>query len=107
MSNGSDEFIRDRGGGRGGRDVRLAHFSLGADAEGYELVPKITSGFADTYIDVRTFGVSDWANHKPLVAAIVRADKQEILEHSSAENLTEGVQDMLKGLGHVPATKAG
>lgn len=75
--------------------------------EGYELVPKITAGFADTYIDVRTFGVSDWANHKPLVAAIVRADKKDILEPSSAEALTDGVQDMLKGLGHVPATKSG
>ncbi|MBL9122713.1 MAG: hypothetical protein JNG90_03715 [Planctomycetaceae bacterium] len=75
--------------------------------EGYELVPKISAGFADTYIDVRTFGVSDWANHKPLVAAIVRADKKNILEPSSAESLTEGVQDMLQGLGHVPSTKSG
>ncbi len=82
-------------------------FHLVRTTEGYELVPKITAGFADTYVDVRTFGVSDWANHKPLVAAIVRADKQKILAPSSAENLTEGVQDMLKGLGHVPATKSG
>lgn len=72
-------------------------------AKGYELVPKLTAGFSETYIDVRSFGASDWANHKSLVAAIVRADKQTILQDSSAENLTEGVQEMLKGLGHVPA----
>lgn len=71
-------------------------------ADGYELVPKLTAGFSETYVDVRSFGVSDWANHKSLVAAIVRADKQKILQNSSAESLTEGVQEMLKGLGHVP-----
>lgn len=70
--------------------------------DGYELVPKLTAGFAETYVDVRNFGVSDWSNHKALVAAIVRADKQQILQGSSAESLTEGVHEMLKGLGHVP-----
>jgi hypothetical protein len=69
---------------------------------GYELVPKLTAGFSETYVDVRTFGVSDWANHKSLVAAIVRADKKQILQGSSAESLTEGVHEMLQGLGHVP-----
>jgi hypothetical protein len=75
-------------------------------ADGYELVPKLSAGFSETYVDVRSFGVSDWSNHKSLVAAIVAADKQEILQNSSAESLTEGVQEMLKGLGHVPEGSA-
>lgn len=70
---------------------------------GYELVPKLTAGFSETYLDVRNFGASDWANHKTLVAAIVRADKQKILQGSSAENLTEGVKEMLQGIGHLPS----
>jgi hypothetical protein len=72
-------------------------------ASGHELVPKLTAGFSDTYVDVRNFGVSDWSNHKTLVAAIVRADKQDILQGSSAENLTDGVKEMLQGIGHLPS----
>lgn len=72
-------------------------------SEGYELVPKLTAGFSETYVDVRKFGASDWANHKSLVAAIVAADKKTILQDSSSEHVTEGVQEMLKGLGHLPS----
>ena len=41
--------------------------------EGFEVVAKTQATFAETYLDVRNYTLSDWASHKSLSADIVQA----------------------------------
>ncbi|MGD9646404.1 MAG: hypothetical protein AB7U73_11885 [Pirellulales bacterium] len=67
--------------------------------QGFELVPKLTSGFSESYVDVRQFTPSDWNEHKSLVTAIVKADKSYILGDSTADHLRDAANDVLANLG--------
>jgi hypothetical protein len=64
--------------------------------DGVEVVPKLSATFHETYIDVRNFGASDWARHKTIVAALVRAKKDSLLEESAVDTTHEGVTSLLK-----------
>jgi len=69
--------------------------------KGVELVPKLSSGFSETYVDVRHFQAADWEKHKELAAAIVQAKKEYILNDSASEQTRKGVGyfvDQLKSL---------
>ena len=67
--------------------------------KGFEFVPKLTASFSETYVDVRKFTPSDWNEHKSLVAAMVKADKSDILGDSSADHLRDAASDVLANLG--------
>jgi hypothetical protein len=47
--------------------------------DGFEAIPKTSATFNDTYVDVRSFGVGDWADHKDLVAALIAAKKESVM----------------------------
>ncbi|MBI2824270.1 MAG: hypothetical protein HYX69_06250 [Planctomycetia bacterium] len=69
--------------------------------QGVEFVPKLQSGLSDTYVDIRKFQATDWANHKALAAAIVQAQKDHILSDSASDQVRQGVGrlvDELKAL---------
>lgn len=68
--------------------------------EGYELVPKLNATFSETYVDVREFKADDWSRHKTLLAALVRADKRDLLRDAAADSLTDGIDGMLDRLGY-------
>ena len=68
--------------------------------DGVEMVPKLSATFHETYIDVRNFGASDWARHKNIVAALVRAKKDSILEESAVDTTHEDVTSLLKESGN-------
>ena len=68
--------------------------------DGYHLIPKISSGMVETYVDIREFGLTDWNQHKTLAAAIVRADKSGLLEDAATGSLQrslDSVVDVLNG----------
>ena len=70
-------------------------------AAGFETVPKLSSGFSETYVDVRHFQAADWEKHKALAAAIVQAKKEHILTDSAGEQTRQGIGyfvDQLKSL---------
>jgi hypothetical protein len=67
--------------------------------KGFELVPKLSATFSETYYDVRGFGVSDWTEHKTLAAAVVQAGKQELFTDSASEGLRRGLEGVLQDLG--------
>lgn len=48
--------------------------------DGYHLIPKISSGMTETYVDIRQFEPSDWNQHKTLESAIKQADKSGLLQ---------------------------
>ena len=52
--------------------------------DGYHLIPKISSGMAETYVDIRHFKPSDWNQHKTLESAIKQADKSGLLQATAA-----------------------
>ncbi len=59
--------------------------------KGFETVPKLSSGFNDTYVDVRKFQAADWEKHKELAAAIVHAKKDYLLTDSASDQTRQGI----------------
>ena len=52
--------------------------------DGIHLIPRLEQGYADLYCDIRGFTLSDWAAHQDLAFAILKADRQPILEAAAA-----------------------
>lgn len=67
--------------------------------EGLQFIPKVTSTLSDTYVDVRAFGVSDWNEHRPLVDAIIKDDRQDILKNAAVDGIKQEVDNLLDNLG--------
>ncbi len=68
-------------------------------AEGLQVVPKVDSTLTDTYVDIRTFGVSEWNEHRPLVDALIKADRQDILKGAAVDGIKQGVDKLLDRMG--------
>ncbi len=58
----------------------MLHFHVVRAADGLHVVPKVTSAFAGAYVDIRSFGINEWAEHRELAFAISRANKGELLQ---------------------------
>lgn len=69
--------------------------------DGLHMVPKMTGQFTETYVDIRGFGVEDWAQHRALAVALVDAKKHQLLAESAGGeqflNSARGVLEMLRG----------
>lgn len=66
--------------------------------KGVHFVPKLYANLDDIYVDIREFDLDDWNEHKSLAAAIVKADKSDLLGESVADQLTGQLQDSVDGL---------
>jgi hypothetical protein len=62
--------------------------------EGLEFVPKLSTTFDETYVDVRTFGVGDWAEHEQLVRAVVKSGKDHILRDAATRSVQDGINSL-------------
>ena len=62
--------------------------------EGVEFVPKLSANFGDTYLDVRAFGVSDWADHDIVARAVVKSGKDHILRDSATRSVQDGINSL-------------
>ena len=65
-------------------------------------MPKIIATFDEAYVDIRGFGVAEWAQHRALAVAIVKAEKDHLLQESAAETVRSrwrGVIENLKDIG--------
>ena len=71
--------------------------------EGLTLVPKLQPSLAETYLDVRTFGISDWSRHPAVAAAIVRSGKQQLFAQHAEPTIRDQVQDFLQAWGGKPS----
>ena len=68
--------------------------------DGFHVIPKISTGIAEAYVDIRQFELADWNEHKTLAAAIVRAEKSTLLKDAasaSLQNSLHSVVDVLSG----------
>ena len=62
---------------------------------GYEFIPKSSATFSETYLDVRQFGVSQWAEHDEVARAVLKADKGHLMQGSLRQTLRQGVESVL------------
>ena len=72
--------------------------------EQFELVPKLSANFSETYVDVRGWTLADWKEHKMLVAAVVKAKKEYLLKGAAADSLLDGMKNILSELDSPPGT---
>ncbi len=69
----------------------MLHFHVVRAADGLHIVPKVTSAFAGAYVDIRSFGINEWAEHQELAFAISRAQKQELLQGAPLQTFQNAV----------------
>lgn len=64
--------------------------------DGFHLVHKSRARLAEAYVDVRGYGVSDWASHAELASALVAENKQSLMDGAAANMLQSGVNQLPK-----------
>jgi len=74
------------------------HYHLVRGREGVFLVPKISNNLSDVYVDIRTFDLADWKDHKTLAAAIMRGNQAHLLEDASLSSFRETTRSLVDGL---------
>jgi hypothetical protein len=65
---------------------------------GLQFVPKRSASLSETYVDIRKFGVSDWAAHPALSADIIAAEKTQLMGETAPNMLENGARDVLNNL---------
>lgn len=63
-------------------------------SDGVHLVAKQPPRMAETYVDIRSFTISDWAGRPQLASALVQANQQQLLG-DSAGNVRDAIQNRL------------
>ena len=58
--------------------------------DGLKAVPKQSPTLADTFLDVRDFGASDWSEHKEVMAAVMAHDPG-LLESAAVHSIRDGL----------------
>jgi hypothetical protein len=66
--------------------------------EGFYLVAKVSASFSDTYVDIRTFTLTDWANHKTLAAALLKSKKEHLMHDSAGDAFREDIRTAVNQL---------
>jgi hypothetical protein len=62
--------------------------------DGFHTIHKIKPGLSETYVDIRSFGVSDWTGHPDLVADLIHDNKQMLMEGSAASSIQQSAQQL-------------
>ena len=80
----------------GGALVYFAmNFHVIRSREGFHLVPKVSAQMASTYVDIREFQVADWAQNAQVAAALVQANRKDLLDNAINDSFNQGVDGLL------------
>ena len=71
------------------------HYHIVRAHDGVHFIPKMTSTFSETYVDVRNFGFQDWTDRAALTAAISAAGKTEIMQGAITQPVHEAVDGFM------------
>ncbi|HEY4233753.1 MAG TPA: hypothetical protein VGM76_10020 [Lacipirellulaceae bacterium] len=71
------------------------NFHIVRAQDGFHLIHKIRPQLTEAYLDVRTYGVSDWTGHPDLVADLIHDNKQSLMGGSAANSLQQGAQQLV------------
>lgn len=66
--------------------------------EGFYLVEKVSATFSETYVDIRSYTLTDWAKHKTLAAAIVKSKKEHLLQDSAGDSFKADIRTAVNQL---------
>jgi hypothetical protein len=66
--------------------------------DGLHFVAKIDPQLAATYVDIRNFTVTDWTQHANLAAALMNADKAELMHGSAVDSLEKSMDQLLESV---------
>ena len=69
--------------------------------DGYHAVPKVSATFDEAYVDVRGFDVEDWADHRALAVAIVKAEQDHLIQEPAVETVRGRWRDTIEKLKEI------
>lgn len=73
------------------------NFHVIRSREGFDLVPKVHPQLVTTYVDIREFQVADWAQHAEIAAALVQANRKDLLDNAVNDTLNQGIDQFFDG----------
>lgn len=71
------------------------HYHVINTPSGLHLVPKVNSTLAETYVDVRGWGVAEWMQHQDVAAALLAADRQDLMQSAAEDSIRTGLDRIL------------
>ena len=71
------------------------HYHVINTPSGLHLVPKVNSTLAETYVDVRGWGMAEWMQHKDVAAALLAADRQDLMQSAAEDSIRTGLDRIL------------
>lgn len=63
--------------------------------DGLHVVPKVEAKLALTYADIRDFTVADWAKHGELAAALMNANRRDLVDSAVGATLDNSLDRWL------------
>ncbi len=71
------------------------NFHLIRSRDGFHLIPKMNAQLATTYADIREFKVGDWAENAGIAAALVNANRGDLLDGALTDTFSNGIDRLL------------
>jgi hypothetical protein len=63
--------------------------------DGFHCIAKAHPQLAATYVDIRQFGVQDWAQHPEVAAALINSNRRDLMEGAVDQTLGNGLDRIL------------
>jgi hypothetical protein len=63
--------------------------------DGLHVLAKAPARLSESFVDIRSFGLDDWANHPQLAGALVQANKQHLIGDSAASAIHQSINQLL------------
>jgi hypothetical protein len=73
----------------------IMHFHVIRSTDGIDVIVKTPPRLSESFVDVRSFGLSDWTDRPLLANALVRADKQHLIGDSATSTIKQGMNRLL------------
>ncbi len=59
--------------------------------EGFRLIPKIAAGLPNTYVDIRSYTVADWARNTDLALALSNSNHEGLMGNAAEDAVRNGL----------------
>ena len=67
--------------------------------DGVHFVPKVTPGFQEVYVDIRSFSFDDWNKHRSLAMALVQANQGHLMKDAASGYFRDSIDNVLRSFG--------
>ena len=59
--------------------------------EGVHLVPRVSAGYDDIYVDIREFDFADWQDHEAVAMALVKSEKEDLVNSAAVDSVHNSI----------------